>query len=162
MASLCSMRSERLRWWSNRHTWACTIPEALPVTFLLLRRWLEGPASPGNLQQVSVLSGKTSSRAGGPSGSLGRSWQPFLTWPQNHAVTLAKSHWLWAVKRPDITLSTNVCRVKAMIFFQWSCTDVRIGPPKRLSTKELMLLNCGSEEALWDSLGQQGDQTSQS
>ena len=28
-------------------------------------------------------------------------------------------------------------------FFQQSCTDVRIGPERRLSTKDLMLLNCG-------------------
>ena len=28
-------------------------------------------------------------------------------------------------------------------FFQWSCMDVRIGPWRKLSTKELVLLNCG-------------------
>ena len=31
-----------------------------------------------------------------------------------------------------------------------------------LSTEELMLLNCGAEEDSLESLGQQGDQTSQS
>ena len=31
-----------------------------------------------------------------------------------------------------------------------------------LSTEELMLLNCGAGEDSWESLGQQGDQTSQS
>ena len=116
MAGLCSMRSERLRWWGNQHAWACTIPEASPFTCLYLRRWLEGLASPGKLQQVSVLSGKISSGEGGPSGWMGRSWQPFLTWPQSHAVTLATFHWLWAVISPDITFLTNVCLVKAMIF----------------------------------------------
>ena len=38
--------------------------------------------------------------------------------------------------------------------------DVRVGPQRRLSTKELMLLNCGVGEDSWESLGQQGDQTS--
>ena len=33
---------------------------------------------------------------------------------------------------------------------------------KKLSTKELMLLNCGVGEDSWESLGLQGDQTSQS
>ena len=28
-------------------------------------------------------------------------------------------------------------------FFQWSCMDVRVGPKRRLSTEELMLLNYG-------------------
>ena len=30
--------------------------------------------------------------------------------------------------------------------FQQSCIDVRVGPKKRLSTEELMLLNCGAGE----------------
>ena len=37
----------------------------------------------------------------------------------------------------------------------------KIGP-SRLSTKELMLSNCGAGEDAWESLGLQGDQTSQS
>ena len=40
--------------------------------------------------------------------------------------------------------------------------DVRGGPKTRLSTEELMLLNCGAGEDSSESLGQQGDQTSQS
>ena len=40
--------------------------------------------------------------------------------------------------------------------------DVRAGQYKKLSTKELMLLNCGVGEDSWESLGLQGDQTSQS
>ena len=36
--------------------------------------------------------------------------------------------------------------------------DVRGGPKSRLSTKELMLLNCGAGEDSSESLGQQGDQ----
>ena len=31
-------------------------------------------------------------------------------------------------------------------FFQWSCMDVRVGLYRKLSTKELMLLNCGVGE----------------
>ena len=49
----------------------------------------------------------------------------------------------------DITLLTKVPTVKAMIF-------------RRLSAKELMLLNCGAGEDSSESLGQQGDQISQS
>ena len=40
--------------------------------------------------------------------------------------------------------------------------DVRVGLQRKLSNKELMLLNCGVGEDSWESLGLQGDQTSQS
>ena len=40
--------------------------------------------------------------------------------------------------------------------------DVRVGPQKRLRPKELMLSNCGAGEDSCESLGQQGNQTSQS
>ena len=40
--------------------------------------------------------------------------------------------------------------------------DVRTGPQRRQSTKDLMLSNCCAGEDSWESLGQQGDQTSQS
>ena len=40
--------------------------------------------------------------------------------------------------------------------------DVRLGPWRRLSAEELMFLNCGAGEDSWESLGLQGDQTSQS
>ena len=40
--------------------------------------------------------------------------------------------------------------------------DVRVGLWRKLSTEELMLLNYGVGEDSWESLGQQGDQTSQS
>ena len=49
------------------------------------------------------------------------------------------------LKSRDITLPTKVCLVKAMVF-PVSCMDVRVGPERRLSTKELMLLNCGAGE----------------
>ena len=49
------------------------------------------------------------------------------------------------LKSRDITLPTKVHIVKAMVF-QWSCMDVRVGPKRKLSTEELMLLNCGVGE----------------
>ena len=38
--------------------------------------------------------------------------------------------------------------------------DVRVGLWRKLSTEELMLLNCGVREDSWESLGLQGDPTS--
>ena len=40
--------------------------------------------------------------------------------------------------------------------------DVRVGPQRKLSAKELMLLNCGIGEDSWEFLVLQGDQSSQS
>ena len=37
--------------------------------------------------------------------------------------------------------------------------DVRVGPERRLSDKELMLSNCGTGEDFWEFLGLQGDPT---
>ena len=58
--------------------------------------------------------------------------------------------------------------IKSKLWF--SCTDVRAGPERRLSTKELMLSNHAAgglsnhatAEDFWESIGLQGDQTSQS
>ena len=38
--------------------------------------------------------------------------------------------------------------------------DVRVGPQRNLSTKELMFLHCGVGEDSWESLGQQGSNQS--
>ena len=38
--------------------------------------------------------------------------------------------------------------------------DVRVGLERKLSTEELMLLNCGVGEDSLESLGQEGDPTS--
>ena len=62
-------------------------------------------------------------------------------------------------KSRNITLPTKVHLVKAMVF-QWSCMDARVGLWRKLSTEELMLLNCGVGEDCWESLGLQGDPTS--
>ena len=49
------------------------------------------------------------------------------------------------LKSRDISLLTKVCLVKAMVFpvVMYRCESRTI---KKLSTKELMLLNCGVEE----------------
>ena len=49
------------------------------------------------------------------------------------------------LKSRDITLPTKV-RLVRLWFFQWSCMDVRVGLQGKLSTEELMLLNCGVGE----------------
>ena len=64
------------------------------------------------------------------------------------------------LKSRDITLPTKVRLVKAIIFPLVMCVDVRVGLWRKLSTKELMLLNCGVAEDSWESLGLQGDPTS--
>ena len=48
------------------------------------------------------------------------------------------------LKSRDITLSTKV--QSRLLFFQWSCVDVRVGPERKLSAEELMLLNYGVGE----------------
>ena len=64
-------------------------------------------------------------------------------------------------KSRDIALPTKVCLVKAMVF-PVIIIDVRAGLWRKLSAKELMLLNCGVGEDSWESLGLQGDPTSPS
>ena len=49
------------------------------------------------------------------------------------------------LKSGDITLPTKVRLVKAMVF-PVSCVDVRVGPQRKVSSEELMLLNCGVGE----------------
>ena len=45
----------------------------------------------------------------------------------------------------DIILSTKVRLVRAMVF-PVICMDVRVGLERKLSTEELMLLNCDAGE----------------
>ena len=65
------------------------------------------------------------------------------------------------IKSRDITLPTKVHLVKAMVFpvVMYGCESWII---RKLSAKELMLLNCGVGEDSWESLGLQGDPTHQS
>ena len=64
------------------------------------------------------------------------------------------------LKSRVITLPTKVHLVNAMFFLvvRYGCESWTI---KKLSTKKLMLLNCHVGEDSWESLGLQGDQTSQ-
>ena len=63
------------------------------------------------------------------------------------------------LKCRDLTLPTKVWLVKAMVFpvVMYGCESWTV---KRLSAKELMLLNCGVGEDSGESLGLQGDPTS--
>ena len=65
------------------------------------------------------------------------------------------------LKSRDITLPTKVGLVKAMVFpvVMYVC---EVGLWRKLSAKELMLLNCGIGEDSWESLGLQGDPASPS
>ena len=65
------------------------------------------------------------------------------------------------LKNRDITLPTKVCIVKATVFpvVMYGCESWTM---KKAGTKELMLSNGGAREDSWETLGQQGDQTSQS
>ena len=64
------------------------------------------------------------------------------------------------LKSRDITLPTKVYTVKVMGFpvHKYGCESWTI----KVSTKELILSNCGVGEDSRESLGQQGDQTSTS
>ena len=64
------------------------------------------------------------------------------------------------LKSRDITLPTKVCLVKTMVFpvVMYLCESYTI---RKLSNEELILLKCGVGENFWESLGRQGDQTSQ-
>ena len=72
----------------------------------------------------------------------------------------AMTHLDSILKSRDITLPTKVRLVKAMVFpvIMYGCESWTI----KLSTEELMLLNCGVGEDSQESLGLQGDQISQS
>ena len=65
------------------------------------------------------------------------------------------------LQKQSITLPTNVHIVQAMVFpvVTYGCKSCTI---KKADTEEVMLLNCGAREDSGESLGQQGDQTSQS
>ena len=62
----------------------------------------------------------------------------------------------------DSILKSRDITLPRLWFLQWSCMDVRVGLWRRLSTEERMLLNCDVGEDSWESLGLQGDPSSQS
>ena len=57
------------------------------------------------------------------------------------------------LKSSGITWSIKVQIVKAMVF-PLSCMNVSVGPEKRLSAEELILLNCSAGKDSSESLGQ--------
>ena len=70
------------------------------------------------------------------------------------------------LKSSDITLPTKVCLVKPMVFLvvMYGCESwtIKKAKKRKLSSAELMLLNCGVGEDSRESLGLQGDPTSPS
>ena len=65
------------------------------------------------------------------------------------------------LKTRDIIFPTKIHLVKAMIFpvVMYGCESWTV---KKVEPKELVLLNCGIGEDSWESLRQQGNQTSHS
>ena len=66
------------------------------------------------------------------------------------------------LKSRDITWATMVCIVKAIVFFpvgMYGCENWAI---KKAEHQGIDILNCGVAEDSWESLGVQGDQTSES
>ena len=65
------------------------------------------------------------------------------------------------LKSKDATLPTKVCLVKAVVFpvVMYGCERWTV---KKGEHQEMMFLNCGVGEDSCESLGLQGDQTSQS
>ena len=73
------------------------------------------------------------------------------TWQPNSTLDLFPLlQFLYSVAVLSHTGSAFLWKNTAYIL---KCMDVRIGPYKRLSTKELMFLNCGATENSWKSLG---------
>ena len=64
---------------------------------------------------------------------------------ESHLLLGRKAMTNLVLKSRDITLPTEVCLVKAMVFPK-SCMDVRVGLKRELHAEELMLLNCGVGE----------------
>ena len=88
--------------------------------------------------------------------SLSRVWLLATPWTAAHQAPLSMGfyrHEYWS----GVPLPSPPSR---LWFFQWSYMDMRVGLWRKLSTEELMLLNCGVGEDSWESLGLQGDPTS--
>ena len=79
---------------------------------------------------------KTKIMASGPITSWGIDGETVETW-----LTL----FFWAPKSLQMVITAMKLK-DAYWFFQWSCMDVRVVLCRKLSTEELMLLNCGVGE----------------
>ena len=68
----------------------------------------------------------------------------------------------WNLPSKEILFLSKIYLIMAFIdvYQYFSCMDVRVGLWRKLSAKELMLLNCGVGEDTWESLGLQGNPTS--
>ena len=75
--------------------------------------------------------------------------------------TIAMTNLDGILKSRDITLPTNFCLVKAMVFpaVMYGCEGWNI---KKAECQRMTLLNCDVGEDSWESLRLQGDPTSQS
>jgi len=49
----------------------------------------------------------------------------------------------WHIRKQSYHLANKVHIVKALVF---PCTDVKVGPQRRLTVEDLMFLNCGAEQ----------------
>ena len=69
-----------------------------------------------------------------------------------YPVTMIHIYWgrltisTWLLAKTVVKISKLLSLLICIKFFQWSCMDVRVGLQRKLSTEELMLLNCGVGE----------------
>ena len=143
----------------------------LVITFFprskhLLISWLQSLSaviwSPKKIKSdtVSTVSPSIAHEIMGPDAMI------FVFWMLSFKPTFSLSTFPF-IKRLFSSSSLSAIRVVSsaylrLWFFQWLCMDVRVGLWRKLSTEELMLLNCGVGEDSWESLGLQGDPTSPS
>ena len=76
------------------------------------------------------------------------SWAPKSLWMVTATMTLKDTCSLEekCANLDNILESKDIILPTKLLFFQWSCMDVRVGLYRKLSTEELMLLNCGVGE----------------
>ena len=71
-------------------------------------------------------------------------------WNQK-ALTCSLEEKLWPTQTAYWKTETLLCQQRPiwskLWFFQKSCTDVRVGPLRKLNTKELILLNCAGDDS---------------
>ena len=88
----------------------------------------------------------------------------YIRWPKywrfSFSISLSNEWWSpWGHKESDTTERLIWSDLMVFPVVMYGCESWTI--KKKLSAKELMLLNCGVGEDSWESLGLQGDQTSQ-
>ena len=99
-------------------------------------------------------------------------WHIYLSWIFIFYLSLYSLHHKANIQKPKffqtMLLMTMGNKQNIKIFFlmlvyiTWFFMDVRVGLWRKLSAKELMLLNCGVGEDSWESLRLQGGPTSPS